>query len=552
MPDYIAAFFPNLNNYWDTFCESLQATWQMFLLAGSLTLVIGLIFGIGLTVTKKDGICPNRLIHNLLEIVTNLFRSIPFIILLIFLIPITRIITGTAIGVKGAIVPIVVGAVPFFARQTESALSDVAPGKLEAARAMGSSSVGLIFRVLLPESLPALIRAITITSISLLGLTTSAGAVGAGGIGSFAINYGQNLHYQDIVNGCVLVLLVVICLIQLTGNLLAKYSVNRRLFPAFPASLFSRKAKNLKEKMNMKSLKKYTRLALFILTSGFLLGGCGSSTEKIKIGVPSDATNQSRALNLLGDAGLIEIDEKAGYTPELKDVTQYLYNIEIVPAAANTLVSSLDDYGAASVNGTYAVPAGLDPKKDGLITEVQEVGSDNPFINVIVARTQDKENEIYKKVVEAYQSQLVAEYLLTKNNGASVPAFSYDENFTINDPQEFIQEIEGYKAKADGSTVVKIGTCGSGDIFKAVQKQLDDSNENILLDVIIFDAYNLPNEALNNGEIDLNAFQHKAYLASEIDSQGYDLIAIGDTSSAPLTLYSKKYSSIAELKNAAQ
>lgn len=554
MSNFIATYFPNLNNYWDIFCESLQATAQMFIIGGILTLLIGLAFGIGLTVTKKDGIYPNSVIHSVLESITNLFRSIPFIILLIFLIPFTRFITGTAIGVRGAIVPIVVGCVPFFARQTESALSEVSPGKLEAARAMGSSALGLIFRVLLPESLPALIRAITITAISLIGLTTSAGAVGAGGIGSFAINYGQNLHYQDIVNVCVVVLLLVICTIQLTGNLLSKWAVNRRLLPTFHFnSLFQ---KSVKATKNVKVSKKYTRLAGLVLLSSFLFVGCGSNssaaqTQKIKIGVPNDATNQSRALNLLDEAGLIEVDDAAGYTPELKDVTQYNYNIEIIPAAANILVSSLDDYGAASVNGTYAVPAGLDPKKDGLITEVQEVGSDNPFINVIVARTQDKDNETYKKIVEAYQSQLVAEYLITKNNGISVPAFEYDKTFTVDDPEAFIQEIEGYTAKADGSTVVKIGTCGSGEIFKAVQKQLDDSNENILLDVVVFDAYNLPNEALNNGEIDLNSFQHKAYLASEVASQGYDLVAIGDTSSAPLTLYSKKYTSIDELKTAA-
>lgn len=154
-------------------------------------------------------------------------------------------------------------------------------------------------------------------------------------------------------------------------------------------------------------------------------------------------------------------------------------------------------------------------------------------------------------MVEAYQSQLVAEYILTKNSGASVPAFEYDESFTIDDPDAFIQEIEGYQPKADGTTTVKIGTCGSGDTFKAVQKQLDDQGENILLDVVVFDAYNIPNEALNNKEIDLNSFQHKAYLASEIDSQGYDLVSIGDTSSAPLTLYSKQFDSIDALKEAA-
>ena len=152
-----------------------------------------------------------------------------------------------------------------------------------------------------------------------------------------------------------------------------------------------------------------------------LLAGCGAKGsdnsgnaggDPVKIGIPADATNGARGLLLLQEAGLIEINEDAGYTPELKDVTKYLYNIEIVPTQANTLVATLDDFGAATINGTYAVPAGLIPSEDGLITEVQEVGSDNPFINVIVARTEDKDTPDYQTIVKAYQSQLVAEYLL--------------------------------------------------------------------------------------------------------------------------------------------
>ena len=135
---------------------------------------------------------------------------------------------------------------------------------------------------------------------------------------------------------------------------------------------------------------KTNKLFKTFLTAGLvattLLTGCSSqsSSEPVKIGIPSDATNGGRGLLLLEKAGLIEVDDKAGWTPELKDVTKYKYNIEIVPTQANTLVSTLDDFGAATINGTYAVPAGLKPKKDGLITEVQEVGSDNPFINVIL------------------------------------------------------------------------------------------------------------------------------------------------------------------------
>ena len=300
---------------------------------------------------------------------------------------------------------------------------------------------------------------------------------------------------------------------------------------------------------------KTNKLFKTFLTAGLvattLLTGCSSksSSEPVKIGIPSDATNGGRGLLLLEKAGLIEVDDKAGWTPELKDVTKYKYNIEIVPTQANTLVSTLDDFGAATINGTYAIPAGLKPKKDGLITEVQEVGSDNPFINVIVARTADKDNEDYQKVVKAYQSQLVAEYILEKNKGASVPAFEYDKDYTVD--KNFVSDIEGYQSSSDGKKVIKIGTCGSADTFRAVQKVLDDENAGIYIKLQEYDAYTIPNEALNAGDIDLNAFQHKAYLNNEVETQGYKIETIGDTLIAPLSLYSKKVSSVDELKELA-
>ena len=317
--------------------------------------------------------------------------------------------------------------------------------------------------------------------------------------------------------------------------------------------------------------KKLIALACLLALTISLLAGCSSSSssskttdesgstsasttvttskDPVKIGIPADATNQARGLLLLESAGLIEVDDAAGYTPELKDVTKYLYNIEIVPTQANTLVATLDDFGASCINGTYALTSGLNPQKDGLFTEVQEKGSDNPFINVIVARTADKDNPDYQNIVKAYQSQIVAEYTLTKYQGASIPQFDYDPNFTVSD--DFVDQIEGYTSSKEGKKVIKVGVCGTGDVWKAVQKQLDDTNSGLYVDVVIFDAYNLPNEALNAGEIDLNAFQHKTYLQSEIDSQGYDITAIGDTASAPLTLYSKKVSSVDELKELA-
>lgn len=230
MENIISTYLPNVYDYLDKLSESISSTVQMFIIGGILTFIFGFIFGIILTATKDNGISPNKLIYSIVNIFTNIFRSIPFVILLIFLIPFTRLIMGTAIGVKGAIVPLVFGATPFYTRQIESALAGVDSGKIEAARSMGSGTLGIIFRVYIKESVPDIIRATTITAISLIGLTTMAGAVGAGGLGSFAINYGQNLHHQDIVNVCVIILLISVSLIQVLGNTLAKNTTNRSLF----------------------------------------------------------------------------------------------------------------------------------------------------------------------------------------------------------------------------------------------------------------------------------------------------------------------------------
>ena len=230
MEAWIKEWAPNLYIYQDKFFKSCSATVEMFWKAGLIAFVIGLVLGILLVVTKRDGICRNAPVYQLVNLAVNVFRSIPFIILLIFLIPLTRAVVGTAINVKGAILPLVFGTVPFYTRQVEVALSGVDEGKIEAARSMGSGTLGLIFRVYLHEAVPDLIRVTTVTAISLIGLTTMAGAVGAGGIGSFAINYGQNQNHPDIVNVCVLVLLVVTFILQSLGNGFSRRTTNRGLF----------------------------------------------------------------------------------------------------------------------------------------------------------------------------------------------------------------------------------------------------------------------------------------------------------------------------------
>lgn len=315
------------------------------------------------------------------------------------------------------------------------------------------------------------------------------------------------------------------------------------------------------------SRKIVTVIAAILLTA--LLAGCGSAPaateapageetaaplgDPIKIGIPDDATNGGRAIKLLESVGLIEVDPEAGWVPELKDVTKYLYNIEIVPVQANTLPATLDDFGAATINGTYAIPTGLIPSVDGLAIESQAdaTGDDgNPFVNVNVARTADKDNETYKTIVEAFQTDVVGQYMVAKYNEAYVPAFDYED--TDKTGEELVEEIDSYKSSPDGKTVVKVGVCGaSNSHWNAVQKVLDDRGANIYIQLVTFDAYNLPNEALNSGEIDLNSFQHKAYLANEISSQGYEIEVICDTLMAPLTLYSKQFDSVDAIKAAA-
>lgn len=228
--EIIEKIFPNLYEYWYKFLSNCTATFQMFIISGVIAFALGLVFGTVLIVFKKGGIRQNQIIYSVVSILINFFRAIPFVILLVFLIPFTRKIVGTAIGVKGAIIPLIFGTVPFYSRQVETALENVDPGKIEAAKSMGSGTWGLIFRVYLHESVPELIRVTTITAISLVGLTTMAGAVGAGGLGDFAINYGQGLNHQDIIYACIIVLLIFICLLQFIGSFLAKKTTNRKLF----------------------------------------------------------------------------------------------------------------------------------------------------------------------------------------------------------------------------------------------------------------------------------------------------------------------------------
>ena len=218
MENLLEKLIPNVMARLPDFFKAIGDTLIMVGWSGIIAFVFGLFFGIVVTVTRPGGILENKILYQILDKLINFFRAIPFIILLTWVIPLSRAIMGTAINVKGAIVPLVLGTVPFFSRQVESALTQTDKGLIEAALSMGSSPLEIIFRIYLKESIAPIARATTITAISLVGLTAMAGAVGSGGLGDFAIRYGHDRNMTDVTWVTVITVFLLVSIIQLIGN----------------------------------------------------------------------------------------------------------------------------------------------------------------------------------------------------------------------------------------------------------------------------------------------------------------------------------------------
>lgn len=226
MQELFERLLPNMKGRVPEFLESIGATLRMIGISGIFVFVVGIFLGLLLTVTKRGGILEQNVVYQVTDKSINALRSIPFVILISLLLPVTRAIVHTSIGVKGAIVPLVVGTVPFFARQVEAALAQIDGGVIEAAKAMGIRPLGIVWKVYLREGIPALARATTITAINLLGLTAMAGTVGAGGLGDFAIRYGHDRYMVDITWLTTIVLVLFVCVLQIIGNIIAKKSTH--------------------------------------------------------------------------------------------------------------------------------------------------------------------------------------------------------------------------------------------------------------------------------------------------------------------------------------
>ncbi|MED4204642.1 methionine ABC transporter permease [Neobacillus mesonae] len=214
----MAKYFPNVD--WQVMWEATSQTLYMTGISVIVTFILGIILGMQLFLTSKDNLWENKPINTVISAIVNIFRSIPFIILIVLLIPFTMFLLGTMIGEKAALPALIIGAAPFYARMVEIGLREIDKGVIEAAKSMGASTGTIIWKVLLPESMPALISGITVTAIALVGYTAMAGAIGAGGLGNLAYNYGFQRNQNDVTVVATVIILIIVFVIQFIGDLI--------------------------------------------------------------------------------------------------------------------------------------------------------------------------------------------------------------------------------------------------------------------------------------------------------------------------------------------
>ncbi|ANS41873.1 methionine ABC transporter permease [Serratia inhibens] len=216
----IESLFPHLR-----IDQLLNSTWEtlyMTGIAGLATLVLGILLGVILFLTSRGQLLQNRAVYSLISVLVNVFRSIPFIILIVLLIPFTKALIGTILGADAALPALIIGAAPFYARLVEIGLREVDKGVIEAARSMGAKTSTIIFRVLLPESSPALVSGITVTLIALVSCTAMAGVIGAGGLGNLAYLEGFQRNHGDVTLAATLTILVIVFVIQFIGDTMTR------------------------------------------------------------------------------------------------------------------------------------------------------------------------------------------------------------------------------------------------------------------------------------------------------------------------------------------
>ena len=206
----------------DIILKAFNETVFMTFYSTIFSLILGFILAVILTISAEDGLRPNKIIYKVLDVIINILRSFPFIILMVFIIPLTRAIVGTSIGKEAAIVPLTFAAAPFVARIIESSLREVDKGVIEAAKSFGASDFQIIFKVMLKEAVPSIVSGLTLTIISIIGYSAMAGTVGGGGLGYLAVSYGYQRFQKDVMIVTVIILIIIVQALQMLGNYLYK------------------------------------------------------------------------------------------------------------------------------------------------------------------------------------------------------------------------------------------------------------------------------------------------------------------------------------------
>ena len=216
----MSAFLSQID--WDAMIVAIQETMYMTFVSLFMSVLIGFVFGIILYITKDDGLYPNKIINRILDFIINLLRAIPFIILILIILPVTKLLVGTMLGATAALPAVIISSAPFYARMCMIALSEVDKGTIEASKAMGASNVQIITKILFPEAKPALISSITVMGISLVGYTAMAGCIGSGGLGNLAYMYGFVRNNMAVMYTATFFVLVIVFVIQGIGDYVVK------------------------------------------------------------------------------------------------------------------------------------------------------------------------------------------------------------------------------------------------------------------------------------------------------------------------------------------
>ncbi|WP_057912100.1 methionine ABC transporter permease [Peribacillus muralis] len=214
----LEVLLPNVD--WEKMIEATKETLYMTSISVVATFFIGILLGLFLFLTGKGNMWQNRTVNGIISAVVNIFRSIPFIILIVLLIPFTKALVGSMIGENAALPALIIGAAPFYARMVEIGLREIDKGVIEAAKSMGAKTSTIIWKVLLPESMPALVSGITVTSIALVGYTAMAGVIGAGGLGNLAYLEGYQRSQNDVTLVATIVILIIVFVIQIIGDVI--------------------------------------------------------------------------------------------------------------------------------------------------------------------------------------------------------------------------------------------------------------------------------------------------------------------------------------------